>query len=311
MKTSSNRLKIQRESPRRAFLNSSSHALASGVYAASVMLERVGKVFADELSREESMNPLVSKADRQLNWATFLKQCAPVLRSCTWIRRLPARRPTPLDCFDDVRARTSDIPRAKVARFGKLEPAVSFGVGYRGKTFFIVDGNSNRSLPCRLIAIQCERIARLASKAKRAYAISKSLDQAPESPRARPPRARTHNEVIAPGRINALSSLRDNTFIVSRTRKACARRTPELFQRLRNCVCALRLRGQACYARIGMAMRRQVGSRFELPLDYKEGFAAIAHPKADRRLQLSERANLCTRDVTGARRTIIEAIQWR
>jgi hypothetical protein len=46
--------------------------------AASVMLDRAGKVFAVESSQEESMNPPVSSANRQLDWASFLKQCAPV-----------------------------------------------------------------------------------------------------------------------------------------------------------------------------------------------------------------------------------------
>ena len=35
--------------------------------AASVMLERAGKVFADEFSQQESTSPRVSSADRQLD----------------------------------------------------------------------------------------------------------------------------------------------------------------------------------------------------------------------------------------------------
>src|SRR5213593_2588484 len=90
--------------------------------AASVMLERAGIVFAGEFSQEESMNPLGSSADRQLNWEAFLKQCVPVAEELHkdssaagqeaylhWIAAMI------------VRARTSDIPRAEVARFGKLE----------------------------------------------------------------------------------------------------------------------------------------------------------------------------------------------
>src|SRR5437867_9473574 len=50
-----------------------------------------------------------------------------------------------------------------------------------------------------------------------------------------------------------------------------------------------------------MAVRGQAGSRFELPLDYEERFAAIAHPKADRWLQFPEARDLCTRNVTRAR----------
>jgi hypothetical protein len=189
--------------------------------AASVMLDRAGKVFAVESSQEESLNPLVSSADRQLNWAAFLKQCAPVAEELHkdssaagqeaylhWIASMI------------VRARTSDIPRAKVARFGKLEPAVSFGVGYRGKPFFIVEWQLE---PGACLPPHCHPNASVCTLGLEGEARIRNFEvvgQAPEFSSRKTFLVReTHNEVIAPGRINALSSLRDNihTFQAGRT----------------------------------------------------------------------------------------------
>jgi hypothetical protein len=109
------------------------------------------------------------------------------------------------------RARTSEIPKARVGRFGKLEPAVSFGVGYRGRPFFIVEWQleSRAFLPphCHPNASVCtvglEGEARI-----RNFEI---VGPAPEISSSKSFLVReTHNEIIAPGRINTLSSMRDN-----------------------------------------------------------------------------------------------------
>ena len=180
--------------------------------AASVMLKRTGKVFAEEFSQEESMNSPVSGADRRLNWAAFLKQCAPVAEELHkdssaagqeaylhWIASMI------------VRTRASEIPRAKVARFGKLEPAVSFGVGYRGKPFFIVEWQLE---PGAYLPPHCHPNASVCTLGLEGEARIRNFEvvgQAPEFSSRKTFLVReTHNEVIAPGRINALSSLRDN-----------------------------------------------------------------------------------------------------
>lgn len=180
--------------------------------AASVILERAGKVFADEFSQEESMSPPVSNADRPLDWAVFLKQCAPVAEELHknssaagqeaylhWIASMI------------VRARASDIPRAKVGRFGKLEPAVSFGVGYRGKPFFIVEWQLE---PGAFLPPHCHPNASVCTLGLEGEARLRNFEvvgQAPEFSSRKTFLVReTHNEIIAPGRINTLSSLRDN-----------------------------------------------------------------------------------------------------
>ena len=180
--------------------------------AASVMLDRAGGVFADELSQEGSMNPLVSSADRQLDWASFLKQCAPVAEELHkdssaagqeaylhWIASMI------------VRTRASEIPRAKVARFGKLEPPVSFGVGYRGKPFFIVEWQLE---PGARLPPHCHPNASVCTLGLEGEARIRNFEVVGEAPEFASRKTflvrETHNEVIAPGRINALSSLRDN-----------------------------------------------------------------------------------------------------
>src|ERR1700752_908878 len=107
-----------------------------GSIAASIVLARAGNVFGNEVSQETKLAAAVS----QLDWAAFQKLCLPVAGELHkdpsaqgqeaylhWIASMISR------------TRTSEVPRAKVGRFGKLEPAVSFGVGYRGKPFFIVE----------------------------------------------------------------------------------------------------------------------------------------------------------------------------
>ena len=179
--------------------------------AASVMLERVGKVFADEYC-QESMNPLVSSADRQLDWAAFLKQSVPVAEELHkdssaagqeaylhWIASMI------------VRTRASEIPRAKVGRFGKLEPAVSFGVGYRGKPFFIVEWQLE---PAACLPPHCHPNASVCTLGLEGEARIRNFEVVGAAPKFSSRKTflvrETHNELIAPGRINALSSLRDN-----------------------------------------------------------------------------------------------------
>jgi hypothetical protein len=179
---------------------------------ATVLLERAGNVFASEFGQEKSMNRPGLSTDSQLDWEAFLKQCEPVAQELHrdssaagqeaylhWIASMI------------VRARTSEIPHAKVGRFGKLEPAVSFGVGYRGKPFFIVEWQLE---PGANLPPHCHPNASVCTLGLEGEARIRNFEVVGQSPEFSSRKTflvrETHNEVIAPGRINTLSSIRDN-----------------------------------------------------------------------------------------------------
>jgi hypothetical protein len=180
--------------------------------AASFLLKRpysaraAGFEQADATSRPEP-NP-----SSQLDWATFLKQCEPVAHELHkdasaagqeaylhWLASMIAR------------ARSSDIPQAKVGRFGKLEPVVSFGVAYRGTPFFIVEW---RLEPGAYLPPHCHPNASVCTLGLEGEARIRNFEVAGQAPDFASRDAflvrETHNELIAPGRINTLSSRRDN-----------------------------------------------------------------------------------------------------
>jgi hypothetical protein len=109
------------------------------------------------------------------------------------------------------RTRTSDIPRAKLGRFEKLEPAASFGVSYRGRPFFIVEWQLE---PNALLPPHCHPNASVCTVGLEGEAHIRNFEiigHAPEFSSRKIFMVReTHNEIIAPGRINTLSSMRDN-----------------------------------------------------------------------------------------------------
>jgi hypothetical protein len=110
-----------------------------------------------------------------------------------------------------VRARAGEIPRAKVGRFARLEPEVRFGVCYRSKPFFIVEWQLE---PGAFLPPHCHPNASVCTLGLEGEARIRNfevVDQAPEFSSRKTFLVReTHNEIITPGRINTLSSMRDN-----------------------------------------------------------------------------------------------------
>lgn len=178
--------------------------------AATIFLQRARNGFASEINQQTSTSQ--PNADRQLDWTAFLKQCAPTAQELHkdssasgqeaylhWVASMI------------VRSRTSEIPRAKVGRFGKLEPAVSFGVCYRGKPFFIVEWQLE---PGAYLPPHCHPNVSVCTLGLEGEARIRNFEiagPAPEFPSRKSFLVReTHSEIIAPGRINTLSSKRDN-----------------------------------------------------------------------------------------------------
>ena len=178
---------------------------------AALTLDRGTGFIANALAAEDHGDPIPG-AGNQLDWPSFLDQCVPRADELHNDSSAPGQEAY-LHWIASMiaRTRTTDIPRAKVGRFGKLEPAVNFGMAYRGKPFFIVEWQlePDASLPphCHPNASVCT--VGLDGEARiRNFEV---VGQAPEFSSRKSFLVReTHNEIISQGRINTLSSMRDN-----------------------------------------------------------------------------------------------------
>jgi hypothetical protein len=180
--------------------------------AAQVLIGRAGNVIANQMSQEASTAASAPTPEQRLDWDSFIKQCLPVALELHkdssasgqeaylhWLASMIAR------------ARVAEIPKAKLGRFGTLQPSVSFGVSYRCKPFFIVEWKLE---PRAFLPPHCHPNASVCTVGLEGEARIRNFEiigQAPEfSSRKSFAVRETHNELIAPGRINTLSSLRDN-----------------------------------------------------------------------------------------------------
>jgi hypothetical protein len=180
--------------------------------AAAMMLECAGSGFAKGAIQEPSRSPKESPADALLEWVDFLKQCEPVARELHKDRSASGQEAY-LHWLASMimRVRTSQIPRAKVGRFGKSEPAISFGVAYRGQPFFAVEWQLE---PGAFLPPHNHPNASACTIGLEGEARIRNFEIAGEAPEFSSRRSflvrETHNEIISPGRINTLSAKRDN-----------------------------------------------------------------------------------------------------
>jgi hypothetical protein len=179
--------------------------------AGYVFLRNAERLVANQPSNYQSMSPVAS-AGNLLDWESFLKQCVPVAGELHKDSSAPGQEAY-LHWLASMisRARPGDIPRAKVGRFGKLEPAVSFGVSYRGRPFFVVEWQLE---PRAILPPHCHPNVSVCSVGLEGEAQIRNFEiigQAPDfSSRKTFLVRQTHNEIVASGRTNTLSSTRDN-----------------------------------------------------------------------------------------------------
>ena len=188
--------------------------------AAAFILERAGGCFANELLQEQSTMKEVN-TDGRLDWPGFLQQCEPVARELH-----KDSSPSGQDAYllwvasNLARVRASEFPRAKIGRFGTVEPEIRFGVSYRGAPFFIVEWQLE---PGALLPPHCHPNASVCTLGLEGEARIRNFEIHGEAPAFTSRQSflvrETHNEVIAPGRINTLSAKRDNihTFQAGKT----------------------------------------------------------------------------------------------
>lgn len=107
--------------------------------------------------------------------------------------------------------RAADLPLARLGKYRKLEPATSFGVGYRGEPFFVVEW---RMEPGAFLPPHCHPNVSVCTVGLEGEARIRNFEivgGAPEFASSKPFRVReTRDELIGPGRINTLSPARDN-----------------------------------------------------------------------------------------------------
>lgn len=174
------------------------------------ILGRAETIFASNPDDEKLMTEPILTGD--LDWESFLRQCLPVaeeLHKDSSMQGQNAYLHWLASMIERVRA--AEIPRAKLGRFPNLEPGVHFGVKYRGKPFFIVEWwlEPNATLPphCHPNASVCT----LGLEGEARIRNFEILGDAPDFESRQTFLVReTHNEIIAAGRINTLSALRDN-----------------------------------------------------------------------------------------------------
>jgi hypothetical protein len=148
----------------------------------------------------------------ELDWEGFLNQTIPVAEELHkdssgkgqdaylwWIASMIAR------------VRASAIPRAKLGRFGTLDPPVNFGLSFRGSPFFIVEWWLE---PGAILPPHCHPNASVCTLGLEGEARIRNFEVVGESPDFSSRRTflvrETHDEIIAAGRINTLSATRDN-----------------------------------------------------------------------------------------------------
>lgn len=186
--------------------------------AATVITNDSKNVIAQEgksnqsVSKTETENRFDLVKTQELGWEEFLKQSAPKAQELHVDSSVRGQEVyLKWMAFMASRLRLNDIPNAKVGRFKTLEPPLYFGVSYRGTPFFCVEWRMSPGafLPphnhpnVSVCTVGIEGEARI-----RNFEI---VDKAPEFSSTQSFRVReTHNEIIAPGRINTLSPSRDN-----------------------------------------------------------------------------------------------------
>lgn len=148
----------------------------------------------------------------QLEWSEFLKQTTPTAAE---LHRdaSPLGQETYLQWLALMasRLKPATIPATKLGRFEKHEPAIFFGPSHLGKPFFIIEW---RMEPGAVLPPHCHPNAGVCTVGIEGEARVRNfqlMGEAPEFSSRKPFRVReTHNEIIAPGRINTLSAVRDN-----------------------------------------------------------------------------------------------------
>jgi hypothetical protein len=153
-----------------------------------------------------------NQSAKDLGWDDFLKQCVPVAEE---LHRDSSKsgQDAYLYWLASMVTRLSlkELPQARMGRYGTLDPPVNFGRIFRGKPFFIVEW---RLEPGAILPPHCHPNASVCTLGIEGEARIRNFEIAGDAPDFSSKQTfqvrETHNEIIAPGRLNTLSALRDN-----------------------------------------------------------------------------------------------------
>lgn len=110
-----------------------------------------------------------------------------------------------------LRLDSADVPRAQVSRFGKLDPAVEFGINHRGVPFFAVEW---RLAPGAVLPPHNHPNGSVCTVGLEGEARVRKFEVVGEAPpfdsRKKFEVREMSEELVAPGRVITLSSYRDN-----------------------------------------------------------------------------------------------------
>lgn len=160
---------------------------------------------------DEPVRP-ASPASAALCWDDFLKECLPTARAL-----FRDGTPRGVDAYLHfvasmaVRVDPGGLPEAKLGPLPGISPPVSFGVGYRGTPFFVVEW---RMAPGAFLPPHCHPNFSVCTLGLEGEAVLRNFEIAGEAPPFKSPTGfevrQTHEELIGPGRVNTLSPSRDN-----------------------------------------------------------------------------------------------------
>jgi hypothetical protein len=180
--------------------------------AASSLLVRAGAIAAqEEMSRASRRNPLLLQPS-ELAWDAFLEQSQETAAGLhvdssaegqeaylSWLALMASR------------LRLETIPDTNLGRYEELDPAIYFGPSFLGQPFSIIQWRMEAGA---YLPPHCHPNASVCTVGIEGEARIRNFEiqgEAPEFSSSASFRVReTHNEIIAPRRINTLSSLRDN-----------------------------------------------------------------------------------------------------
>jgi hypothetical protein len=186
------------------------------ITASALLFSHPRNLFAQNNGQDSGTKEAAGSLDKEgvgdVGWEDFVKQSVPEAQE---LYKDSSPRGQDAYLFSlarwAARLRLETIPRAKLFRFGALAPPVHFGVGYRGVPFFAVEWwlEPGAILPphnhpnASVCTLGIEGEARI-----RNFQI---VDDAPEFSSKDIFRVReTHSELMGTGRLNSLSSTRDN-----------------------------------------------------------------------------------------------------
>lgn len=167
-----------------------------------------GLLLGRETARGESRG---SRSKEGLAWEEFLAACVP-----------SAKRLYESDDFDEdtylyhiatFAARLTEIPNQELGDFGNLEPSVETGLSHRGFPFIVIQW---RMEPGAILPAHCHPDTAVCTLAVEGEARIRNFEIEGEAPAHNSGSGasflmrETHNDILTPGRINTLSTTRDN-----------------------------------------------------------------------------------------------------